>query len=646
MVDTLKFSQMISGGDLSPDQKTAGLLAGGNVLYNNPFPLLAPGSTINRPAIHSSMYYRLRFNTTFEKYEYYSPVTLSWVQIQQSASSINGPFVTYTSDINLPDAFDLGLLSSGILKQTVILGVSTPNIAINEVDYYGPTMTGFLQSPAGIKNSSGETIVTFSSIPSSENYINISSRPFGFAPSISVNGPVADIGIDYFTKGSGSHIFISTSNIPFSIFSGTSSQHMTTFSFSDTPFSRTATFQDSDGTLAYLSDIPSVTPSALSKTDDTNVTVTLGGSPTVSLLAPTSLTLGWTGQLSLSRGGSNANLTASDGGIIYSTATAMSVLSGTATARQMLQSGASGAPSWSTTTYPATNPINTMMYSSADNVLSNISASNSSVLTTDSSGVPSFSGPLSDGQLIIGSTGSNPAVATISPGFGISIVNSAGGIAIANSATGRLKSFQILTSGVGATYTTPAGITSIFVEAIGGGGGGGGAEGAAISFSAAGGGASGGYVSRWFSTVDPTYLYTVGVGGDGGLSGNNNGSVGVTTVFDILRATGGSGGNGSPAILVSSSQIIPGGITPGVGSDGDVNTKGSPGMYGFTITGNLGSGKGGDSMFGGGSPGRTTAGDGNSTGGYGGGGGGGAATTTSFAGGAGTDGLIIVWEFE
>src|SRR4030095_1533150 len=166
----------------------------------------------------------------------------SWIQIQQSASSINGPFVTYTSDINLPDAFDLGLLSSGILKQTVILGVSTPNIAINEVDYYGPTMTGFLQSPAGIKNSSGETVVTFSSIPSSENYIDISSRPFGFAPSISVNGPVADIGIDYFTKGSGSHIFISTSNIPFSIFSGTSSQHMTTFSFSDTPFSRTATF--------------------------------------------------------------------------------------------------------------------------------------------------------------------------------------------------------------------------------------------------------------------------------------------------------------------------------------------------------------------------------------------------------------------
>lgn len=43
---------------------------------------------------------------------------------------------------------------------------------------------------------------------------------------------------------------------------------------------------------------------ALSKTDDTNVTLTLGGTPTLSLLAATSLTLGWTGVLSTSRGGS------------------------------------------------------------------------------------------------------------------------------------------------------------------------------------------------------------------------------------------------------------------------------------------------------------------------------------------------------
>lgn len=48
-----------------------------------------------------------------------------------------------------------------------------------------------------------------------------------------------------------------------------------------------------------------ITPAALTKTDDTNVTLTLGGTPTTALLQATSLTLGWTGVLSSARGGSD-----------------------------------------------------------------------------------------------------------------------------------------------------------------------------------------------------------------------------------------------------------------------------------------------------------------------------------------------------
>jgi hypothetical protein len=47
----------------------------------------------------------------------------------------------------------------------------------------------------------------------------------------------------------------------------------------------------------------SVTPAALTKTDDTNVTLTLGGTPASALLQATSLTLGWTGTLATARGG-------------------------------------------------------------------------------------------------------------------------------------------------------------------------------------------------------------------------------------------------------------------------------------------------------------------------------------------------------
>lgn len=121
-----------------------------------------------------------------------------------------------------------------------------------------------------------------------------------------------------------------------------------TFTFTNTT---TVTFPTS-GTLATTTQIP--TGAALTKTDDTNVTATLGGSPTTALVNAASITLGWTGQLGLTRGGTAASLTASNGGIIYSTASAMAVLSGTATANQILMSGSSAAPIWSTSAYPTT----------------------------------------------------------------------------------------------------------------------------------------------------------------------------------------------------------------------------------------------------------------------------------------------------
>lgn len=71
-----------------------------------------------------------------------------------------------------------------------------------------------------------------------------------------------------------------------------------------------------------------VSGAALTKTDDTNVTLTLGGTPTTSLLAATSLTLGWTGQLAVSRGGTGV-----------ATATANTVFAGPTT-------GAAAAPSF------------------------------------------------------------------------------------------------------------------------------------------------------------------------------------------------------------------------------------------------------------------------------------------------------------
>jgi hypothetical protein len=58
--------------------------------------------------------------------------------------------------------------------------------------------------------------------------------------------------------------------------------------------------------------------------------------------------------VTLTDGGTNASLTASNGGIVWSNATQLQILAGTATAGKLLRSGASVTPAWSTATFPDT----------------------------------------------------------------------------------------------------------------------------------------------------------------------------------------------------------------------------------------------------------------------------------------------------
>ena len=60
-------------------------------------------------------------------------------------------------------------------------------------------------------------------------------------------------------------------------------------------------------TVASLG-IPVITPAALTKTDDTNVTISLGGTPATALLQGVSLTMGWAGVLAISRGGTGLGI--------------------------------------------------------------------------------------------------------------------------------------------------------------------------------------------------------------------------------------------------------------------------------------------------------------------------------------------------
>lgn len=302
MVNTIKISEMTDGGDLEPNQRTAGLEAGENVTFSNPFPLLPPGNTGDRPPAAPSMYFRLRYNTEIFAYEYYDASTGNWVQLSES---------------------------DGVL-----------------------TATG------------------------TENQVYVNGT-FG----VPQEGPI---------------------------------------------------------TLTTPQDI------------NTNSNVTFNS---LQLANP----------LEMAYGGTSSALTPSNGGIVYSSATQLRILSGTPVAQRLLLSRANSTPQWSITTYPLTNAINTIMYASAANALDVITPVNSGVMISDPSGVPQMSASMTNGQLIIGSTGAPPQAANLTAGSGISITNTAGGITIANTGSSGwvFQTTSSVTMSVNTGYTSAAGVSLV-----------------------------------------------------------------------------------------------------------------------------------------------------------------------------------------
>jgi hypothetical protein len=323
----------------------------------------------------------------------------------------------------------------------------------------------------------------------------------------------------------------------------------------------------------------------------------------------------------LSHGGTGAQLVASNGGILYTDATKAAVLAATSTGNQPLLSGASGAPGWSTATYPGSTTINQLLYSSANNTITGLTTGNNGVLVTSAGGVPSISSTLPS--------------------------------AVLTNVPGRLVSFQVFTTGTGATYTKPAGVSTLLVEGVGGGGGGGGAAASAGQSGAGGGGGSSGYFRHLITSAAATYTYTVGAAGAAGASGANAGGAGTNTTFSTLTATaGGGGGAGS-----STASIAIGGGSGATGSASGANIVNISGQYGNTglIFGAAGvgiaiGGAGANSYFGQGANqisqiGGSQSGSAASIPGSGGSGGSSAGGSGNITGGAGAAGLIVVWEF-
>lgn len=88
---------------------------------------------------------------------------------------------------------------------------------------------------------------------------------------------------------------------------------------------------------------------ALTKADDTNVTLTLGGTPSTALLQAASITAGWTGQLAVARGGTGLS-SGTSGGVLGYTASGTLASSGLLAANALMIGGGAGATPSTTTT--------------------------------------------------------------------------------------------------------------------------------------------------------------------------------------------------------------------------------------------------------------------------------------------------------
>lgn len=182
-----------------------------------------------------------------------------------------------------------------------------------------------------------------------------------------------------------------------------------------------------------------------------------------SLTLSGSLTLGT--PLALTSGGTNASLTASNGGIVYSTASAFAILSGTATANQMLLSGSSTSPIWSTVTMPTTVAAGSILAANSANVLSAVNSTVGLKVLKNDTGTTSWNATTGTGDSVMATS---PTLVT--PALGAATATTINGLTITSTSGGTLtlaNSSSLITSGGNSITLTSSGATNVTLPTSG-----------------------------------------------------------------------------------------------------------------------------------------------------------------------------------
>jgi hypothetical protein len=173
------------------------------------------------------------------------------------------------------------------------------------INYLGLNFYPLSSNPAGYITQAAADLLYYPLTSNPAGYIT-SAALTGYVPTtrtLTINGTSYDLSADRsWTIPAGGTVTSIGMTVP-SAFSVTPGSITVSGTFAITGVGTISQYIDGTGALQTFPTIPTVTPSALTKTDDTNVTLTLGGTPATSLLQAVSLTLGWSGTLATGRGG-------------------------------------------------------------------------------------------------------------------------------------------------------------------------------------------------------------------------------------------------------------------------------------------------------------------------------------------------------
>ena len=213
------------------------------------------------------------------------------------------------------------------------------------------------------------------------------------------------------------------------------------------------------------------TAAALTRVNDTNVTLTLGGTPTTALLQATSLTLGWTGTLSGARGGTGVNNSTNTATFAGNLNFANSFTTSGNFAVTQTYTNTTNVTFPTSGTLATTSQIPTgaaLTEANDTNVTLTLGGSPSTALVNAASITAGWTGTLAvgrgglgigttptNGQIPIGN-GTNYTAAAITAGTGISVTNGSGSVSIAISGADQ----WVDETGSSVTMTTNTGYTS------------------------------------------------------------------------------------------------------------------------------------------------------------------------------------------